>query len=121
MKKPNTRRPKLGLSLIHIYARQYEAAPSDENTARLENIAELRGAVPDFERLNPEGGMTDVLENVALMTDLDGMEEQRGAVTLMTLHAAKGLEFDAVFLAGMEENIFPIWQIRNTSILTMPH
>ena len=42
------------------------------------------------------------------MTDLDGMEEQRGAVTLMTLHAAKGLEFDAVFLAGMEENIFPI-------------
>lgn len=52
--------------------------------------------------------MTDFLENVALMTDLDGMEEQRGAVTLMTLHAAKGLEFDAVFLAGMEENIFPI-------------
>ena len=90
------------------YARQYEAAPSDENTARLENIEELRGAVTDFERLNPEGGMTDFLENVALMTDLDGMEEQRGAVTLMTLHAAKGLEFDAVFLAGMEENIFPI-------------
>ena len=82
------------------YARQYEAAPSDENAARLENIEELRGAVTDFERLNPEGGMTDFLENVALMTDLDGMEEQRGAVTLMTLHAAKGLEFDAVFLAG---------------------
>ena len=90
------------------YARQYEAAPSDENAARLENIEELRGAVAEFERLNPEGGMTDFLENVALMTDLDNMEERPGAVTLMTLHAAKGLEFDAVFLAGMEENIFPI-------------
>ena len=89
------------------YARQFEANPSDENTARLENIEELRGAVSEFERLNPEGGMTDFLENVALMTDLDNMEERPGAVTLMTLHAAKGLEFDVVFLAGMEENIFP--------------
>ena len=90
------------------YARQFEANPSDENTARLENIEELRGAVSEFERLNPEGGMTDFLENVALMTDLDNMEERPGAVTLMTLHAAKGLEFDVVLLAGMEENIFPI-------------
>ena len=74
----------------------------------MENIEELRGAVSEFERLNPEGGMTDFLENVALMTDLDNMEERPGAVTLMTLHAAKGLEFDVVLLAGMEENIFPI-------------
>ena len=90
------------------YARQFEAAPSDENAARLENIEELRGAITEFESLNPEGTLTDFLENVALMTDLDNMEQQPSAVTLMTLHAAKGLEFDVVFLAGMEENIFPI-------------
>ena len=49
----------------------------------------------------------EFLENVALVTDLDGMNESGGAVTLMTLHSAKGLEFDYVFLAGMEEGIFP--------------
>lgn len=52
--------------------------------------------------------MTDFLENVALVTDLDNMNETGGAITLMTLHSAKGLEFDCVFLAGMEETIFPI-------------
>ena len=90
------------------YAKQFEQVKSDENAARLENIQELRGAVSEFASLNPEGTLADFLENVALMTDLDQQGAGGGAVSLMTLHSAKGLEFDAVFLAGMEEGVFPI-------------
>jgi len=90
------------------YKKQFEADKTDEGAERLQNIDELRGAVVEFERLNPEGTVADFLENVALMTDLDSMDGRLNAVTLMTLHSAKGLEFDCVFLAGMEEGIFPI-------------
>jgi DNA helicase-2/ATP-dependent DNA helicase PcrA len=85
-----------------------EEDKSEENESRIENIRELQGAVSEFERLNPEGGLTDFLENVALVSDLDAMNESGGAVTLMTLHSAKGLEFNDVFLAGMEEGVFPL-------------
>lgn len=90
------------------YVRQLESVKSEENEARIENIRELQGAITEYETQNPEGGVTDFLENVALVTDLDNMGETQGAVTLMTIHSAKGLEFDCVFLAGMEESIFPI-------------
>ncbi len=90
------------------YKKQFEADKTDEGAERLQNIDELRGAVVEFERLNPEGTVADFLENVALMTDLDSMDGRLNAVTLMTLHSAKGLEFDCVFLAGMEEGIFPM-------------
>ena len=62
----------------------------------------------EFEKLNPEGTISDFLENVALITDVDNLNQTTGAVTLMTLHSAKGLEFDAVFLVGMEEGVFPL-------------
>ena len=90
------------------YVRQLEAVKTEENETRIENIRELQGAVTEYEAQNPEGGVTDFLENVALVTDLDNMGESRGAVTMMTIHSAKGLEFECVFLAGMEETIFPI-------------
>ena len=53
------------------YVRALEAVKSDENAARIENIRELQGAVTEFERLNPEGGLADFLENVALVADTD--------------------------------------------------
>ncbi len=90
------------------YVAALEAAKSEENESRIENIQELQGAVSEFEKLNPEGGLSDFLENVALVSDLDAMNESGGAVTLMTLHSAKGLEFNDVFLAGMEEGVFPL-------------
>ena len=90
------------------YVRALEEQKSEENESRIENIKELQGAVTEFEQHNPEGSLQDFLENVALVSDLDAMNENGGAVTLMTLHSAKGLEFDSVFLAGMEEGIFPI-------------
>jgi DNA helicase-2/ATP-dependent DNA helicase PcrA len=86
---------------------QLEAAKSDDSVSRIENVKEFQGAVSEYEQLNPEAGLSDFLENVALVSDVDNLNESGGAVTLMTLHSAKGLEFDYVFLAGMEEGIFP--------------
>jgi len=90
------------------YVRALEANKNEENLARIENIKELQGAVTEYEKLNPEGTLTDFLENVALVSDTDNLNERGGSVTLMTLHSAKGLEFDQVFLPGMEEGIFPL-------------
>ena len=105
-KKPS----EFGEALIERtgYVAALEAAKSEENESRIENIRELQGAVSEFEKLNPEGDLSAFLENVALVSDLDAMNESGGAVTLMTLHSAKGLEFNEVFLAGMEEGVFPL-------------
>ncbi len=89
------------------YQRQYEAVKSDENTARVQNIQELIGALEQYEQQNPDGGLEGFLENVALVTDLDSMEEGAKALTLMTMHAAKGLEFPCVFVVGLEDGLFP--------------
>ena len=56
---------------------------------------------------NPEGNLQDFLENVALVSDVDDFESSDSKVTLMTLHAAKGLEFPVVFLTGLDEGLFP--------------
>jgi len=90
------------------YVKALEAAKTEENQNRIENIREFEGAVSEFEKLNPEGTLSDFLENVALISDTDDLNQSGGAVTLMTLHSAKGLEFDVVFLAGMEEGVFPL-------------
>ena len=74
------------------YVKALEESKDEDNETRLENIRELQGAVTEFEQHNPEGGLSDFLENVALVSDLDAMNENGGAVTLMTLHSAKGLE-----------------------------
>ena len=90
------------------YVKALEEDKNEENQSRIENIQELQGAVTEFEKMNPEGSLSDFLENVALVSDTDAVNESGGAVTLMTLHSAKGLEFNNVFLAGMEEGVFPI-------------
>lgn len=89
------------------YEEQFKQADNDENHNRLENIAELENAVKEYIARDPDGGLEGFLENVALVTDLDSMEDSGQVLTLMTLHSAKGLEFDTVFLAGMEDGIFP--------------
>jgi DNA helicase-2/ATP-dependent DNA helicase PcrA len=87
--------------------KQYEADKTDEGRARLENIEEFVGAVSQYQQQNPEGGLEGFLENVALVSDLDNLPETQRPLTLMTLHSAKGLEFPAVFLVGLEEGLFP--------------
>ncbi|MDO5298835.1 MAG: 3'-5' exonuclease [Clostridia bacterium] len=92
---------------------QYAKEDSDEARSRVENIREFVGAVQEFEEKAESATLQDYLENVALVSDLDGMTEDGGAVTMMTLHSAKGLEFPNVFMVGMEENLFPSMRSRD--------
>ncbi len=86
---------------------QYERENTDDAQARVENIQEFLGAVEEFAKADANATVEDYLENVALVTDLDQAEDERGYVTLMTLHSAKGLEFPDVFIPGLEEGVFP--------------
>ncbi len=74
---------------------------------RWENVLELRGVAQDYRDLPPGEGLAAFLEGVALVSDVDGMESGVDAVTLITLHQAKGLEFPVVFIVGMEDGILP--------------
>lgn len=79
----------------------------DKAEERMENIKELFSVIKDYLRKNDDPTLGGFLEEVSLLSDIDNMEEETHLVTLMTLHSAKGLEFPVVFLAGMEEGIFP--------------
>ena len=92
---------------------QYAKEDSDEARSRVENIREFVGAVQEFEEKAESATLADYLENVALVSDLDAMTEDGGAVTMMTLHSAKGLDFPSVFMVGMEENLFPSMRSRD--------
>ncbi|WP_292833319.1 UvrD-helicase domain-containing protein [Microbacterium sp.] len=79
--------------------------PQDE--ARVENLDELVAVTREFARNNPEGTLLDFLTEVALVSDADDLDDATGSVSLMTLHTAKGLEYDAVFVTGVEEDLIP--------------
>ena len=75
---------------------------------RLDNVAELASSAGDFGVERPEATLADFLQEISLYTDLDNWDRESDTVTLMTIHAAKGLEFEAVFVAGLEEGLFPL-------------
>jgi DNA helicase-2/ATP-dependent DNA helicase PcrA len=83
------------------------AEGTDEARGRIENIHELYGVVQEFSDGHPDADLSELLEWIALRTDLDTLAEGERAVTLMTLHTAKGLEFPVVFIVGMEDGILP--------------
>lgn len=89
----------------------YMQALIDQNTieaqSRIENLLEFKSVIYDFEEKNPEGTLEEFMEKTALMTDVDNHDPSEDAVSLMTLHSAKGLEFPVVFMPGMEQEIFP--------------
>lgn len=89
------------------YLAQLEESTDPQDQARAENIGELLSVAKDFQDTNPTGTVDDFLEQVALVNDVDSFEQEESKVTLMTLHAAKGLEFPIVFLGGLEEGLFP--------------
>lgn len=89
------------------YLSQLEESTDPQDQARAENIGELLSVAKDFQDTNPTGTVEDFLEQVALVNDVDSFEQEESKVTLMTLHAAKGLEFPIVFLGGLEEGLFP--------------
>ncbi len=89
--------------------RYYKQEGTPEAQQRIENIEELLSAITEFSSENPEDGVLEkFLEEVSLIADIDTWENKRDAITLMTLHSAKGLEFPVVFITGLEEGLFPI-------------
>lgn len=89
----------------------YEAMLNEEDSreaqSRFENLMEYVGVAMEFEKESADNTLADFLDSIALVADVDNFEEDAESVTLMTLHSAKGLEFDTVFLVGMEEGLFP--------------
>ena len=91
------------------YLKELEGG-DEEDQGRAENIKELVSAAIEYEDKNEDSSLEGFLENLALMSDIDGLEEERDGITLMTLHSAKGLEYPVVFISGMEEGLFPSMQ-----------
>ena len=89
------------------YAEMLSAKKDNESKSRLENIHELSSSISSYLENAEEPSLGGFLDEVALYTDLDSVEDSDNCVTLMTMHAAKGLEFPVVFTVGMEEGVFP--------------
>jgi DNA helicase-2/ATP-dependent DNA helicase PcrA len=96
---------KVAYDTGYIQMLRNESTPEAE--ARLENIAELLNVASEFEAREQSSNLGDFLTSISLISDLDSLTDETNYITLMTLHSAKGLEFPVVFLAGLEEGIFP--------------
>ncbi|WP_311242890.1 UvrD-helicase domain-containing protein [Microbacterium sp. WCS2018Hpa-23] len=99
-----------GLSVLlsksgYLDALRASRDPQDE--ARVENLDEFVAVARDFARNNPDGTIVDFLTEVALVSDADDLDDESGSVSMMTMHTAKGLEYDAVFVTGVEEDLIP--------------
>ena len=103
----------VGLSTAEQLLKQsgYMDMPRDQRdeqaAARIENINEFLSVTQQFEKENDPADLAGFLEHVALISDVDNYDQEADVVNLMTLHAAKGLEFPVVFMCGMEDGIFP--------------
>ncbi|MCM1252984.1 MAG: UvrD-helicase domain-containing protein [Clostridium sp.] len=89
------------------YVRELEASDADDAQERIENIDELISKVVSYDETHKEANLSEFLEEVALVADIDQVDDDNNKVLLMTLHSAKGLEFSHVYLAGLEDGIFP--------------
>lgn len=89
------------------YQDELVAGHTEESEARLENLAELKNKIVQYEQEAEHPTLSELLEEIALVADVDSLEESEDKVLLMTLHSAKGLEFPCVFLGGMEDRLFP--------------
>jgi len=89
------------------YLKSLELEATDESRARIQNLEELANAIEQFEKESSDRTLQSFLEEMALVSDLDQVDLSKPAVTLMTVHMAKGLEFSYVYVVGMEEGLFP--------------
>lgn len=96
------------------YLRELQATGADEDQTRIENLQELVNVANEFEPEEVDNALGEFLSQVSLVSDIDSMDEIANNVTLMTLHASKGLEFPIVFLAGCDEGIFPSARCSNS-------
>ena len=88
--------------------RMFKEENTPESIARWDNINELLSSLSEFSNENKDAKLETYLEEVSLVADVDNYDEERNAVTLLTIHSAKGLEFPIVFISGCEEDIFPL-------------
>lgn len=89
------------------YVRELQSEDTHDARSRLENLHELVGVAREYEANDPDPSLAGFLANIALISDLDALDNDASYVTLMTAHAAKGLEFVSVFVTGLEEGVFP--------------
>lgn len=89
------------------YLESLEKSYSVENRSRIDNLNEFISAAADYQENNPEDKLYDYLENLSLLSDLDKTEKSDEAISMMTVHSAKGLEFPVCFVVGMDEGLFP--------------
>jgi DNA helicase-2/ATP-dependent DNA helicase PcrA len=89
--------------------KHYKKQDTLEDQERINNINEVLNSVDEFMTRSPNAMLTDFLEEVSLLTGIDNWNDQENRVTLMTVHSAKGLEFPVVFLTGMEDGLFPLY------------
>lgn len=92
------------------YLHMLETQKGHDAMSRAENVLELKSNIAEFEANHEGGTLADFLEEIALFTDIDRYDQQADAVTMMTMHSAKGLEFPIVFLCGVEEGLFPSYR-----------
>jgi DNA helicase-2/ATP-dependent DNA helicase PcrA len=97
----------LDFLLKTINYKEYILNGTEEGEGRWENVQELFTAIEKYDKFSTEEAIKLFLEEVALATDLDNIDDKQDAVTLMTLHSAKGLEYDSVFIIGLEEGLLP--------------
>jgi len=89
--------------------RYFKVSEDSENKERYNNVIELLNSIDDFCTKNPEGNLSDFIEEVSLLTDIDQWNDSENRVTLMTVHASKGLEFPVVFVCGLDDGLFPLF------------
>ncbi|MBW4642908.1 MAG: DNA helicase PcrA [Goleter apudmare HA4340-LM2] len=95
------------------YIQDLQSQGTDESEDRIQNVQELYNAVLQFQEENEEVTLQAFLQSTALSSDLDNLKEGKTAVSLMTLHASKGLEFPVVYLVGLEQGLFPNYRSMN--------
>ncbi|HML38342.1 MAG TPA: UvrD-helicase domain-containing protein, partial [Bacillota bacterium] len=99
-----------GLLVKTGYLKNLELQNTVEAEGRIENLLEFKSVIYDFEKENPQLSLSEFMERIALLSEIDNHDAGEDAVVLMTLHSAKGLEFPVVFMPGMEDGLFPGWR-----------
>ena len=99
-----------GLLVNSGYMKALEDQHTVEAEGRLENLMEFKSVIVGYEKEDPNMSLAEFMERIALLADVDNHDSEENAVTLMTLHSAKGLEFPYVFMPGMEDGLFPGWR-----------
>ena len=101
---------ELSLALIDELGlvRMFKSENTPESQSRLENINQLMAAISEYSKENKDAKLDQFLEEVSLVSDIDMKDDKKNAVTFLTVHSAKGLEFPIVFISGLEEEIFPL-------------